>query len=405
MLAWTFPRRQLHDLPIFLLTARPLLRMVENQRLVRLYQQFKPQRKDIIMAIHYRVELNPLTKPASYRLRFVPQGTAGYDEVAARVALKNPGSSAEQIKNHLRSALEEMQAMMLEGLQVTLEDAMSIRPAFSGRLDAPDAPLPPIEELLGINISASRPYVKDMQAAASLVRDAWTEKIPALQAAADTTTGLNNVLNPAGVLRLTGSNLAFDWQSPNNRCVLAGTESGSAAQTQFASISDTEVLLVPHIPAQAHTWNNEYTAAITTQYTEHGSIRTGTYSGRLRTPLTVPDLNHEAPPETGMLTGNAAAPYVVVTAGSLTADTRLRVQVEHNVQDDMLAFKLIDMRDGGAEGMIVAATGNGVFELPGFSGSAVSSLSIRVDDYAALKALVVNDYAGRLVDIVDMQRG
>src|SRR5512133_47126 len=351
------------------------------------------------MAIHYRVELNPLTKPASYRLRFVPQGTAGYDEVAARVALKNPGSSAEQIRTHLRSAMAEIQAMLLEGLQVTLEETMIFRPAFTARLASPDAPLPPMEELLGINISASQPYVKDMQAAAALVREPWTEKIPAIQAAADTTTGLNNVLNPAGVLRLTGSNLAFDWQSPNNGCVLAGTQSGSAAQTQFASISDSEILLVPHIPAQAHPWNNEYTVAITTQYTEHGSVRTGAYGHRLRAPLEVSKLSHPHPPETGILTDSAAAPYVVVTAGSLTADTRLRVQVEHNVQDDILAFKLIDMQDGGAQGMIVPATGNGEFVLPGFSGSAVSSLSIKVNNYAALKTLVVNEYDGRLVDV------
>jgi hypothetical protein len=362
-------------------------------------------REDIIMAIHYRVELNPLTKPASYRLRFVPQGTAGYDEVAARVALKNPGSSAEQIKTHLRSAMEEIQAMLLEGLQVTLEETMIFRPAFTARLAAPDAPLPPMEELLGINISASQPYVKEIQADAALAREPWTEKIPAIQAAADTSTGLNNVLNPAGVLRLTGSNLAFDWQSPNNSCVLAGTQSGSAAQTQFASISDTEVLLVPHVPAQAHPWNNEYTVAITTQYTEHGSVRTGAYSSRLRAPLTVDRLSHPHPQETGILTGSAAAPYVVVTAGSLTADTRLRVQVEHNVQDDILAFKLIDMRDGGAAGMIVPATGNGAFVLPGFSGSAVSSLSIRVDNYPALKTLVSNDYDGRLVDVLDVRVG
>jgi hypothetical protein len=92
---------------------------------------------------------------------------------------------------------------------------------------------------------------------------------------------------------------------------------------------------------------------------------------------------------------------VVITAGELTADTRLRVQVEHNVQDDILAFKLI----GGAQGMIVSATGNGEFVLPGFSGSTVSSLSIRVDDYPALKMLVVNDYNGRLVDVLDVKMG
>jgi hypothetical protein len=43
--------------------------------------------------------------------------------------------------------------------------------------------------------------------------------------------------------------------------------------------------------------------------------------------------------------------------------------------------------------------------LPGFSGSAVSSLSIRVDNYAALKTMVSNDYDGRLVDVLDVKMG
>lgn len=355
------------------------------------------------MAVHYRIEKNLLTKPDSCRLRFMPQGIAGYDEVAARVALKNPGSSAEQIKNHLRSGMEEILAMLLEGLQVTLEDTMIFRPAFHAKLDTPDTPLPPMEKLLSINISASQPYVKEFQAKATLVREQWTEKMPAIQAAADTTTGLSNVVNPAGVLRLTGSNLAFDWQSPDNSCVLAGTESGSETQTQFASVSDTEILLVPHLPAQSHTWNNEYTVSITTQYTEHGSIRTGTYSGRLRSPLTVPGLGLPTPPVTGILTGSADTPHVSVTDGGVVADERLRIQVEHNVQDDLLIFRLIDMQDGGTKGAMVPVTGDGAFVLPGFSGSAVSSLSIRVDEYAALKTMVVNDYNGRLVDVLDVK--
>lgn len=54
--------------------------------------------------------------------------------------------------------------LLLEGLQVTLEETMIFRPAFTARLAAPDAPLPSMEELLGINISASQPFVKDVQA-------------------------------------------------------------------------------------------------------------------------------------------------------------------------------------------------------------------------------------------------
>jgi hypothetical protein len=121
------------------------------------------------MAIHYRIERNPLTKPASYRLRFLPQGTAGYNEVAERVALKNPGSSVEQIRNHLQSGMNEIIEMVFEGLQVTLENALTFRPSFHARLATPDAPLPPIKELLGLNISASRPLVREIQAGAHLV--------------------------------------------------------------------------------------------------------------------------------------------------------------------------------------------------------------------------------------------
>ena len=355
------------------------------------------------MAIHYRIERNPLTKPGTWRLRFMPQGTAGYDELAKRVALKNPGSSVEQVKTHLQSGMEEILEMVLEGQQVTLEDALTFRPAFHARLATPDAPLPPIEELLGLNVSASRPLVRELQAEANLVREAWTEKIPTIQAAADTRTGLSNVLNPEGVLRLTGSNLSFDAENPDNRCVLDGTESGSEEQNQFADITEREVLVVPHIPAQSNPWNNEYTVSITTRYTEHGSIRTGTYGGRLRTPLAVPALTDPHPPETGILTGSAATPYAVVKGGTLTADERVRIQVEHNLQDDLLSFRLIDMQDNGSEGLPVPVTGNGDYSLPGFSESSVSSLEIAVNDYAALKTMVLNDYDGSLVDILDVR--
>ena len=357
------------------------------------------------MAIHYRIERNPLTKPSTWRLRFMAQGTAGYNEVAARVAQKNPGSSVEQIRNHLQSGMEEVLEMVLEGMQVTLEDTLTFRPAFHARLSTPDAPLPPNEELLGLNVSVSRPFVQELQANAHLVREVWTEKIPAIQAAADTRTGLNNVLNPEGVLRLTGSNLAFDAEDPDNRCLLTGTESGSKEQAQFANITEREVLLVPHIPPQTNPWNNEYMVSITTRYTEHGSIRTGTYGGRLRTPLAVPDLDQPHPPETGILTGNAATPYTVIKGGTVTGAERLRVQVEHNLQDDLLSFRLMDMQDKGSQGLMVPVTGNGDFTLPGFAGSAVNNLEIRVNDYSALKTMVLNDYGGSLADILDVKMG
>ncbi len=48
-------------------------------------------------------------------------------------------------------------------------------------------------------------------------------------------------------------------------------------------------------------------------------------------------------------------------------------------------------------------TANGTCTLTGFSGSAVSSLSLRVDNYAALKDLIRNSYASRLVDVLEVK--
>jgi hypothetical protein len=351
--------------------------------------------------VQYRVEPNPLTKPASYKLRFIPQQTAGYDELSAAIA-KETGQSAEQAKAFLQSAVRNIKQMLGNGMQVTLEEAFTFAPSFAARLNSPDDPLPPISEMLRISISASRPFVQGVQQAVTLERVASGEKAPVILSAADTTLGLNNVLNPAGVLRLTGSNLAFDTSSPDCRCVIAGTQSGSTAQSQFAGISDSEVLVVPHLPAQAHPWNNEYTVAISTRYTEHGSLRTGTYGRKLRAPLTAVNLGHPNPPETGILTGSAASAYVSIIGCTLSASERLRIQVDASVQEELLSFRLVAMQDGGATGLMVPVTANGEFTLLGFAGSAVTALKIKVNNYNALKTMIRNDYDSRLVDILDV---
>ena len=351
--------------------------------------------------VQYRVEPNPLTKPASYKLRFMPKQTAGYDELAAAVA-KDTGLSTEQAKASIQSTMKNIKEMLCNGMQVTLEEALTFAPAFRGKLNSPADPLPPVSELLRISVSATRPFVQYVQQNVTLERVSTEEKAPSILSAADTTLELNNVLNPDGVLRLTGSNLAFDKSSPDCGCVIAGTQSGSTKQSQFAGISDGEVLLVPHIPAQAHPWNNEYTVVITTRYTEHGSLRSSTYGRKLRSPLTATNFGHPHPPETGILTGSAASAYVSIIGCAISASERLRIQADASVQENMLSFRLVAMQDKGAAGVMVPVTGNGEFTLPGFADSAVSSLTIKVNNYAALRTMIRNDYDGRLVDILDL---
>jgi len=352
-------------------------------------------------AIQYRIEFNPLTNPPSYMLRFVPQSVAGYDEVATRVSRKNPGLSVEIVKAALMSSMEEIGLMMGEGIQVTLEKAFTFRPGLHANLLTPNSPVPPIKELVDVNSSASRHMVELVQRDAHLVCLPAEDKIPVILAAEDTVLGLNDVLNSDGMLHLSGNDLFFDKKKPDCGCIIAGTRSGQTKQTQIGKISDTEILFAPHIPAQEELFNNEYTITLTTQYTTNGSLRTGTYRRRLRTPLTV-DLAHSSESGVGILAGNADRAYVWITNRAASAIERLRIQAVLNMATDDLSLNLLDMQEGGAAGPAMNIPDSGSYILSGFAGSAVSSITIQVDYLTELKALIRSGYQGRMVDILDV---
>lgn len=352
--------------------------------------------------IQYRPELNSLTTPASYKLRFVPQSIGGYDDVAARLALKNPNWSADLIKSILMAGNDEVGEMLAEGMQVTLEGAFTFRPSLHARLDAPDDPLPPTDELLDVTIYASQPFIKGVRQKARLECLPPEEKAPVILSAQDTAWELNDVLNSAGVLRLSGSNLAFDKSRIDCGCVIEGTRSGSTKQTQLASVSDTEILLVPHIPAQNDPWNNEYILSVSTRYTENGTLRASTYGQRLRTPLVLNGFGWGSPQDVGILTGDAAVPYVKATSAQMSAAERLRIQAVIDSRSGQLLLSLLDMSEHGAAGSAVTVPGNGDYVLPGFAGSAVSSLTVKVENHAGLVALLKSGYRGRMVDILEI---
>jgi hypothetical protein len=352
--------------------------------------------------LQWRPAVNALTKPVSCRIQIIPRNIAGYEEMAADIATAHPVYNADLVRSLAPLIMEWVQGRMINGDQVTLPNAFIFRVSAQGRLDSPDAPLPDDEDMLQASISGTRDFMRRLRAEVKLERLPMNEKLPHINSAEDTKLKLPDVLNPAGLLHLSGSNLYFDEDDPHCSCVIRGTESGETKQSTFGTISNSEILLAPDIPAQSHPWNNEHTISLTTQYTEHGTPRTGIYQRRLRSPLAVPNLGHPHPPETGILTGSATAPYAVVSGGSVSANERLRIQVIQDLSAERLLFSLIDMKADGAGGAEIPVTQNGTCSLPGFAGSAVSSLEITVKEYAALWEMIRNNYQGRLVDVLDV---
>ena len=353
--------------------------------------------------IQWRPVVNALTTPLSYRPHVVPRGTAGYAEMAADIAAAHPNYNADLLRSVAPLIMDWIQERMINGWQVTFENAFTFHTVLTGKMAGPDDPLPNANELLQVYAYAARPCVQTVRQKGKLERLPMNEKLPLITSAEDTKLKLTDVLNPNSLLRLTGSNLYFEEDEPDCGCVIAGTQSGETKQSTFGTISNSEILLLPSIPAQAHPWNNEYTLSLTTQYTERGTPRTGIYRRKLRSPLTVTSLDPAQ--ETGILTGGdtAPAPYASISGGLVIANEMLRIQAVIDSRTGQLMLNLLDMQEGSRAGAAVTIIANEEYTLPGFSGSGVQSLKIKVYSYDALTELTRNSYAGRLVDILDVR--
>lgn len=353
--------------------------------------------------IQWRPQVNALTTPQSYRIQYVPRRTVGYEEMAADIAAAHPLYNQELVKALAPLFMEWIQQQLTQGNQVTLQDAYTFRLSFAGRLNSPDDPLPEGDDLLQVNAYPSQPFIRTLRHEAKLERLPMNEKLPLINSTEDTKLKLPDVLYAEGVLRLQGSNLAFDESNATLGCVLTGTESGSQKQSTYAAIANGEILLVPDIPSQTHPWNNEYTVTLTTQYTEHGTPRVGTYRRRLRTPLVVSGFS-QPQMQVGILTGDGAtAPYMTIIGGTVTANEQVRIQAVLDTRNGYLLVNVLDMQEGGREGAVVTVTANNEYLVEGFTNSALVSIRINVTNYEALMSLIRNTYTGRLVDILELR--
>lgn len=351
--------------------------------------------------VQWRPQLNALTTPQSYRAQPIPRDSLGYDAIAERIALRNPVINAGLAQSVMLTLREVIAEELINGNQISLENFATWHLSLAARLDAPDDPLPPTEEIVRTQVYASRSFVDEVRQVVELERLAPTQKVPVLAGAEDTVLRLADVLNPDGLLRLSGKDLFFAPDEAETGCVIAGTRSGSTVQARFGPISNSEVLVMPDVPAQDAPWNNEYRVSIMTRYTENGSLRTGTYGRPLRTPLTV-TLNNED----GILSGADTAPLVLVSNGILNGEqTRIRIQAVLDSRSGELRLNLLDMANNGEQGDTVTVSGNGPYILPDLVGSSLSQLEVTVQNATGLEELVRTEYSGRLVDILDVQPG
>ena len=131
-------------------------------------------------AIQWKPVPNALTTPDSYSIRFVSRGAAGIDDIAADIALRHPNFSTADIITILQAEDEAVMERLLGGEHVTKEGSFSWFPSFTGRLDNPDDPLPPLDECLHLNTRVSAPFLEHLRREAQTERLPVTEKLPTM---------------------------------------------------------------------------------------------------------------------------------------------------------------------------------------------------------------------------------
>jgi hypothetical protein len=348
----------------------------------------------------WRPEVNAMTVPQSYRICHVVRNTYGYAELSDEVERDNPNYNAGLVESVLRAAMLKMQQLVSQGHRVSLENAFSCALSFTGRLNSPDDPLPPIDEIVQVSMYISRTFLEEVRQNVQLERTAMIEKLPVVASVEDTSTNLPDTLDAEHLLKISGTNLNFDSNQPKMGCSIEGTRSGKARQVRYGIISNALIVLSPEIPAQNDQWNNEYKLSISTRYTSNGSIRTGIYRRMLRTPIQV---ILESQP--GILTGNATAPYATITGALIDESETVRIEAIYDVHAGNLLLRLLNMIEGDKAGEQVRVSGNGNITLNGFAGSSLTQLSVTINNYNQLLRIVRSDYVGRLVDILKMQVG
>ncbi len=116
--------------------------------------------------IQWRPEVNALTTPPSWRPRFIARNVLGKADMATRMAKALPNYTAEEFRTFIDLHNQLIAESLINGELVTEENAVTYSLSFTGRLDSPDDPLPPLDECLHIRIHASQPLVEAVRQAA-----------------------------------------------------------------------------------------------------------------------------------------------------------------------------------------------------------------------------------------------
>ncbi|WP_417916935.1 hypothetical protein [Candidatus Electronema sp. JC] len=86
--------------------------------------------------IQWRPEINAMTTPQSYWIRFIPRNVLGKADMAARMAKVLPNYTEEEFRTFIDLHNQLIAESLTNGEQVTEENAFTYSLSFTGKLAA-----------------------------------------------------------------------------------------------------------------------------------------------------------------------------------------------------------------------------------------------------------------------------
>jgi hypothetical protein len=341
------------------------------------------------MPIEYNVVKNNLTTPPSWTCTPTPLDVLSFKDIAENIHITDPTITVSMAATVLREFGTIVRLQLLRGNNVTLEKFISFRLSLQGRFPSVSFHISSARlDIQGVFETSFKKEIKDI---ATYSRNEYSLKSPVINSVQDSNTEYVGWIRNGGGFLLFGSNLKFD-SSLSDEGVYLVTPSGFVIKQDNLSLNLNSIIaIVGDLGTNlgpAGTASVEHQIAVKTRYTTGGTLRIGSYSGKLRSTNVISDTTSK---------------QLFVSGSSVTgpanvreySGTSLPARIVSRIDSGQQLF-LSGSEDGDSFGAEVFVSSEGTFSFDN-----LSLIQINVTDYATLYNNTL-DYAKYFTDFVDL---
>lgn len=203
------------------------------------------------MPIRYVLRENNLTDdPDDYMAKVQPGGTVDMEDIIREIGQRGSTVSEADLRAVYADTYAVVRRHLAEGDSVTMP-LVYLQPSIRGRFHGPEDSFDPRRHRLLIRAKVSGRLLKEVRAAAQLVKGLPGDIVPSPRRYRDFESGaVNDVATPGGLAHVFGYRLKFDPTDPEQGIFFVAPD-GQEVQVERVGQNENQELsfLVPQMPA------------------------------------------------------------------------------------------------------------------------------------------------------------